>query len=651
MCGIFGQINWSGSAQESLVRRMAQRVAHRGPDGYGLHTEPVCAIGAGRLAIIDLAAPPGVVYNEDGRVCIVFNGEIYNYRVLHDELERVGHHFATRTDTEVIVHGYEEWGERVLDRLHGMFAFAIWDARASTLFLARDRIGEKPLYYTLRENGEFLFASEIKALFEHPDIRPTVNMDALPTYLTLGYVPPPMTMFAGIQKLAPGQYARLTPHGLTIERYWTPQMNTATSLSYEEAVKDVRKAVIDAVETRMISDVPVGAFLSGGVDSTAVVAIMQRAMNQRLHTFTVGFDFEAGSSGDSKFNVDAQYAEQAAAHIGTIHHRIVIRDAFVCDLLPHLIYQMDEPIAQHSIIQTLYVSALARHTDIPVLLSGDAGDELFLGYSHYQNDQLLGRFLALPGLLREQALIPFMERVDRWRELARKAKQSDPSARYLEWMRVFTQEEAAALLVDPKQAARASETVRQTLKPFLAAPQTGNFEDRIAYTSLRLWIPEDSNMRVDKMSMLMSIEARAPLEDHRLVDLALHLPSRYKLRGGTFKAVFKDAVKDFVPQNILDRPKWGFIPPTSDWLRTVFLPLVEIYLSKEYVTAAGMVNADVVSRLVTEHLSRTGYHLKPLWSLLTLHLWHALYIDGSLTLPQRLTPAAVVEQARIVEAS
>jgi len=649
MCGIFGHIHWQGSAQESLVRRMAQRVAHRGPDGYSLHTEPICVIGAGRLAIIDLAAPPGVVYNEDGRVCIVFNGEIYNYRALRDELERVGHQFSTRTDTEVIVHGYEEWGERVLDRLRGMFAFAIWDARAKSVFLARDRLGEKPLYYIQRENGEFLFASETKALFEHPEIRPAVNTEALPAYLTLGYVPPPMTMFAGIRKLAPGEYARLTPHGLTVARYWTPQMNTETSLNYDEAVRDVRKAVIDAVETRLVSDVPVGAFLSGGVDSTAVVAIMQRAMGQRLHTFTVGFDFAPGSVGDVKFNVDDQYAKKASDYIGTIHHRIVIQDEFVGDLLPHLIYQMDEPIAQHSIIQTLYVSALARHTGIPVLLSGDAGDELFLGYSHYQNDQMLGRFLALPALLRERVLIPLMERVGRWREFARKGKQSDPAARYLEWMRVFTQAEARSLLTDPTQSANAVEAMRQTLMPFLNAPQTSDFEDRIAYASLRLWIPEDSNMRVDKMSMLMSIEARAPLEDHRLVDLAMRLPSRYKLRGGTFKAVFKDAMKDFVPQSILDRPKWGFIPPTSDWLRTVFLPLVETYLSPEYVASAGMVNPELVTRWVNEHMSKTGYHLKPLWSLLTLHLWHALYIDGSLTIPQKLIPADVVAQARIVE--
>jgi asparagine synthase (glutamine-hydrolysing) len=651
MSGIFGHIHWRGMAQEKLVRHMVQRVPHRGPDGYSVHAEPVCVIGSGRLAIIDLAAQPGVVYNEDGRVCIVFNGEIYNYRALRDELERAGHEFITRTDTEVIVHGYEEWGERVLDRLRGMFAFAIWDARASALFLARDRLGEKPLYYIRRENGEFLFASETKALFEHPDIRPAVNMDALPAYLTLGYVPPPMTMFAGISKLAPGEYARLTPQGLTVARYWTPQMNTETSISYEEAVRDVRKAVIDAVETRLVSDVPVGAFLSGGVDSTAVVAIMQRAMGQRLHTFTVGFDFPLGSVGDVKFNVDDQYAKKASDHIGTIHHRIVIQDAFVGDLLPHLIYQMDEPIAQHSIIQTSYVAALARHTGIPVLLSGDAGDELFLGYNHYQNDQMLGRFLVLPALLREKVLVPLMERVSRWRELARKAKQGEPAARYLESMRVFSQAEAQSLLIDPSLSASARNAVRQMLVPFLSAPQTPNFEDRIAYASLRLWIPEDSNMRVDKMSMLMSIESRAPLEDHHLVDLAMRLPSRYKLRGGNFKAVFKDAMKDFVPQSILDRPKWGFIPPTSDWLRTVFLPLVETYLSPEYVAAAGMVNPELVTRWVNEHMSKTGYHLKPLWSLLTLHIWHALYIDGSLSIPHPVTAADIVSQARIVDAS
>jgi asparagine synthase (glutamine-hydrolysing) len=382
------------------------------------------------------------------------------------------------------------------------------------------------------------------------------------------------------------------------------------------------------------------------VDSTAVVALMQRATGTRLHTFTVGFDFAPGSPGDTKFNVDAHYAARAARHLGTQHHRITILDAPVAELLPHLIYQMDEPIAQHSIIQSAYVAALARQRGVPVLLSGDAGDELFLGYGHYQSDQVLARFLRLPGWLRSRLLLPLLRR-SRYADLAHKAEDLTPAGRYLAWMRQFSPAEAAALLADPAQAAGVGPALAARLGPLLAQPTTRHFADRIAFASLNLWIPEDSNMRVDKMSMLMSIEARAPLEDHRLVALALALPLAYKLRGGTFKKVFKDAVAHVVPPDILQRPKWGFIPPTSDWLRTTLRPLVTRYLSREYVAAAGLVQPEAVAQRVEEHLSKRGYHLKPLWSLLTLHLWHALYIDGSLALPGRLTPADVVARARV----
>ncbi len=643
MCGIFGQLHPEHS-DPALIHRMAQCLAHRGPDGYSVHHAEKLAFGAGRLAIIDLAAPPGVVFNEDRRVSIVFNGEIYNYRSLRPELEAAGHQFYTKTDTECIVHGYEQWGVGILDKLRGMFAFALWDGE--TLFLARDRNGEKPLYYLQRENGEFLFSSEMKAFFQHPEIRPQVNPDALAYYLTLGYVPPPLTMFAGIQKLAAGEYLRVTKHGIQKNRYWQPVMSThQTNLSYAEAVKTVRESVINAVESRLISDVPVGALLSGGVDSSAVVAIMQKAVAQPLHTFTVGFDFPAGSPGDAKFNVDAHYAAQAAQHIGTQHHRITIKDAHIADILPHLIYQMDEPLAQHSIVQTAYVAALARHTGIPVLLSGDAGDELFLGYPHYRADRMLERFLSLPHLLRENVLLPLMSRIPRFAEMARKAQFSSPAARYLEWMRVFSTDTASQFMRDADRANCVQTTLDALLNPLLAEPNTSHFADRIAFTSLKLWIPEDSNMRVDKMSMLMSIEARAPLEDHFLTELALTLPLAYKLRGNTFKAVFKDAIREFVPPDILTRPKWGFIPPTSDWLRTQLRPLVETYLSREYVSAAGLCQPEAVAKMVDDHHHKRAYHLHSIWALLTLHLWHALYIDGSLVLQDKLTPADMVGMA------
>jgi asparagine synthase (glutamine-hydrolysing) len=644
MCGIFGQLNWQG-ADAALIERMAQRLAHRGPDGYSVHDAGVLAFGAGRLAIIDLSAPSGVVFNEDRRISLVFNGEIYNYRGLRAELEQAGHHFYTHTDTEVIVHGYEQWGIGVIERLRGMFAIGLWDANQESLLLVRDRAGEKPLYYAELDHGELLFASESKALFEHAALRPTVNHAALPYYLTLGYTPPPMTLFAGIRKLAAGELLRVNRQGVQVERYWTPTAHPAQN-QRPIPVAQVREAVVNAVESRLISDVPVGAFLSGGVDSSATVAIMQRAMQQPLQTFTVGFDFPAGSAADAKFNVDVQYAQLAARHIGTQHQRITILEEHLATIVPHLVYQMDEPIAQHSIVQTMYVAALARHRQVPVLLSGDAGDELFLGYEHYRADQQLARFLALPALLRENVLVPLMGQIGRGRDFLRKTRNTTPSARYLEWMRFLDTAEAAQLLPQG-DAAQVAQQLAALLDPLLAQPDAQHFAERIAYTSLRLWIPEDSNMRVDKMSMLMSIESRAPLEDQHLIELALNIPLADKLRGGQLKALFKAAVREWLPPAILNRPKWGFIPPTSDWLRTCLRPLVERYLSAEYVTAAGMVRYEPVQALVQAHLSKQGYHLKPLWALLVLHLWHALYISGDLRFGAQLTPADVVGMARV----
>lgn len=643
MCGIFGQLT-STQADIELVQRMARRIAHRGPDGYNVFCEGHFAFGAGRLAIIDLDAPAGALWNEDRSVGVVFNGEIYNFAILREELIKTGHHFVTHTDTEVLVHGYEEWGiENLLERLNGMFAFCIFDVHEDCLWLARDRLGEKPLYYTRHVTDEFLFASEIKALFESERLTANVNYDALPYYLTLGYVPAPQTMFAGIHKLGAGEFMRVTTSDITVQSYWVPQMDTTqVDYSYSDAVKQVRQRLEQAVESRMMSDVTVGALLSGGVDSSAVVALMNQMTNKPVNTFTVGFDFAGDEHGDSKFNVDLHHAEQAAAHLRTHHHAIIIQDDFIAELLPHLVHQMDEPVAQHSIMQTAYVTAIARHMDVPVLLSGDAGDELFLGYGHYVQDQKLAQVMRVPRFMRS-GIAPLVKSIPRFAPYAEKLMADSPSKRYLEWMRFLRVAEADALLARPF----ADDALSDLLTPVLQTPNTDAFADRIAYTSLRLWIAEDSNMRMDKMSMLMSVESRAPLEDHHFVDFALSLPLDYKLRHGDVKRVFKDAVRDLLPETILNRPKWGFIPPTSDWLRHELRSLVDDYLSPDYVTHANLCNPTEVSRLVTEHMTKRGYHLKAVWALLVLHMWHAIYIDKSLVLSDKVTAQAVIAGSEI----
>lgn len=633
---------------------MARALAHRGPDGDALFTWPDgrLSFGAGRLAIIDLSAPAGPLFNEDGQVGVVFNGEIYNYRVLRAELEMAGHTFRTHTDTEVVVHGYEQWGERVVERLRGIFAFGVYDANKKRLLLARDRMGEKPLYVAHLAPGELVFASEAKALFQHSGLRRAVDLEQLPVSLLLGYTPPERTLFAGIDKLRPGErrFYRLSGDQLVAQGdlYWEPIPDAREAPPYSEAVSLVRETLEETVAAQMMSDVPVGAFLSGGVDSTSVVALMRRSTTQPLHTFTVGFDFPAGDRNDTKFNVDERYAALVAERFGTQHHVIKLKqDETLSDLLPALVYAMDEPVVAPTMVLTAYVAALARLHNVPVLLNGEAGDELFLGYEHYRMDRLVERYAALPNLLRRHLLDPVIERLPPQafggrggsaRKLVHKARQQEPVARYLEWLRNFDAALVPELLIDPKLNANVQSNLQAVLLPFLEAGSTRHFAERIGYTDARLLVPENRNHRVDRMAMAFGIEARTPLEDVRVVELAMRLPLRYKLRNGDFKMVFKDAVRDLIPREVLERPKWGFVPPASQWLRSGLRPLVERFLSREYVESAGIFRPETVARLVQSHLHEGGYQLYPLWTLLTFHLWHALYIDQSLTLEHALQP-------------
>ena len=645
MCGIFGQYAAHG-ADLALIERMADALTHRGPDGHGSFADPSdkFAFGAGRLAIIDLKAPPGILLSEDKNIAVAFNGEIYNYKTLRATLEANGHVFATRTDTEVIVHGYEQWGDQVLERLRGMFGVAIWDSAKARLLLARDRLGEKPLYYAETSGGDFLFASEVKALYEHPSLPRAVNRDALPQFLSLGYVLPPLTMFAGVRKLSPGEYLIYENGEMRTGRYWTPIMDASGAPSYDEAVKQVRLSVYEAVEMQMMSDVPIGAFLSGGVDSSAVVAIMQRALSagQRLQTFTVGFDEPSGSKADQKFNMDVRYAAKIAAALGTDHHVILLKqDEHLSELLPHLIYHQDDLIASPSIVQSAYAAALARVRGVPVLLNGEAGDELFMGYHHYTADQTLSRYLRLPKILREGLLNRVFrrlpgKRLQALRKLADKSGTQQDFLRYLAWTRILDFARIDQMLLD-WEPAHVEAVIESALTPILAQPNTKNFTDRLAFGNLIGFVGENSNMRVDKMSMAMSVESRAPLEDYKLVELALKLPMHYKLRNRTTKAVFKDAVRHLVPPDIINRPTRGFNPPASEWMRGALTPLIKTYLSRDYVEAVGIFDPINIEKALHAHVDEHRYELWTLWTALTFHVWHALFIDQSLTLENRLS--------------
>jgi len=648
MCGIFGDYALSG-ADRALVERMARRLSHRGPDGYSIHHDGIFAFGAGRLAIIDLNAPPGVLFSEDRQTAVAFNGEIYNYRALRAELEAAGHQFTTHTDTEVIVHGFEQWGLDVLQRLRGMFALCVWDAEDRRIVLARDRAGEKPLYYA-PSDGRLRFASEIKALLAYPAFPRNLNAEAVLGYFAVGYAPAPYTPFEGVYKVQPGEYLIYNGEELISNRYWQPVMPAPSDWSYEEATARTRAALEASVAMRMMSDVPFGAFLSGGLDSSAVVALMRAHSQDPVRTFTVGFDVPAGSTLDHKFNVDARFASEVARAFGTEHHSIAIRsDDSLSDLLPRLVYSMDEPIAQVSILQTVFVSALARSQGVPVLLSGDGGDELFAGYPHFPADQQLAAYLRLPGIARA-ITTPILEslpsRFEAVKRMAEKSRSVDPVSRYLGWKRMIDPASFDEALVVPAATRRARELLERSFGPLLAAPQTPYFADRIAYAGLASWLAEDSNMRVDKLSMAMSVESRAPFQDHELIALALQIPLRHKLQGTSVKRVLKSAVQDIVPASVLNRPKWGFVPPASEWLRTHLRPLVDRWLAPDYVAHVGVMKPDWIRQRISDHHDKRGYHLWPIWTALVFHLWYALYIDEVLSFPEPLTPEAVLAYSR-----
>ncbi|NJO83385.1 MAG: asparagine synthase (glutamine-hydrolyzing) [Blastochloris sp.] len=509
MCGIYGHYHAAGAADSALVERMAVRLVHRGPDGMGAYRSArgTLAFGAGRLAIIDLNAGVQPIFSEDRQTVVIFNGEIYNYKALRAALESAGHHFATHTDTEVIAHGYEEWGDDVLTHLRGMFALCIYDEPRDRLLIARDRIGEKPLYFTQRGGGELLFASEIKALLEHPGIARAVNADALPLFLTLGYVPPDETLFAGIHKLAPAEYLIVEDGQIRRGLYWQAIMDATDAPSYDDARHSLRALLEETIAAQMMSDVEVGAFLSGGVDSSLVVALMKRTASAPINTFTVGFDFPNDPRNDTKFNVDARYAAQVAQHLGTTHHSIFIReDDALAHTLTGLVYALDEPLAHPAIVQTAYVSALARMRGVPVLLNGEGGDELFLGYAHYRADRWVERYQTIPALMRRGVLNPLIERApsrfDALRRLAHKAEHADPAARYIDWMRVLDTSQVSSLL-HPGAAEHTDVHLAAALRPTMMQPNTRFMADRLAFGGLRLQLAENMNMRVDKMSMAM----------------------------------------------------------------------------------------------------------------------------------------------------
>jgi asparagine synthase (glutamine-hydrolysing) len=563
----------------------------------------------------------------DGRLRIVFNGEIYNFQELRAELENKGHCFRSRTDTETILHLYEELGPRCLDRLSGMFAFAIWDTVDRTLFLARDRLGKKPLYY-FSGTRAFFFASEPKAIRLDPSFRVQPDADAIHHVLTFGYVPPEGSAFKGLQKVPPAHYLQVRDGAVTVRRYWQLLYEPKRPGSADSAVEELNPLLERAVARRLVADVPIGALLSGGLDSSAVVALMRRQMSGPLMTFSIGFD-------EADYN-ELPYAREVARHFGTDHRELVVGPHHA-DLLPRLVWHYNEPYADSSALPTFVLCGLARES-VTVALNGDGGDESFLGYQRYLGMHITSALDRVPGAVREAAAyavkaVPLLGATatgSRLRKLT-DALALDRWDRYGRWTSYFDNEQKRALYTPEFAAQTASTDTFDRLRGALAASSARNAAEAAADADIQLYLPEDLLVKMDIASMAHSLEVRSPLLDQDVVEFAARLPRRLKLRGLTSKFLLRRAMAPVLPKAVLRRTKMGFGVPIDRWLRREWRDLAYDTLLSTRATGRGYFVPSEVRRYLDEHTRGRAQHQYRIWNLLMIELWHRTFVDRVMT--------------------
>jgi asparagine synthase (glutamine-hydrolysing) len=630
MCGICGVLSLNGGEVETtILESMNKTLVHRGPDSEGTFCDGGVGFAARRLAIIDLAGGDQPITNEDGSIVVVQNGEIYNYRELRAELERRGgHRFSTQSDTEVLVHLYEEHGARFVDRLRGMFAIALWDGNERRLVLARDRFGIKPLYYRLRRES-LSFASELKALLRQPDFSSEIDLDALDAYLAFSFVPAPLTIYREARKLPPGNLLIWEENGgagVRIERYAEPRPVPADQVRREDEgtlADELRTRLRDSVRMHLIADVPVGVLLSGGIDSSTIAALAAEESSERVSTFTIGFE-ERGFD-------EREPARLVAKRYGTDHHELVLRPD-VAQLLPELVEAFDEPFADHSAIPTYLVSKLARE-HVKVALSGEGGDELFGGYNYY-----VGHLLASPLQRVAAALGPLVERLPTshakpstfdWRakRFVRGAHLPVLERHYL-WKSVFAPEERIAIVHPDRRGALEP---LELLRPRHAQSNGAEELARMMDLDLGIFLVDDMLVKTDRASMAHSLEARVPILDQVVAEFALALPSRLKVRGLTKKRLLRRAVEPLVPAEILKGEKRGFAMPMAAWLRGELEPLAREVLSPQNLRRQGFFRPDAVGRLIDDHVAGRADHYRKIWAVLMFSMWFDRYASGAST--------------------
>lgn len=631
MCGITGWANLdartpSPAEGRQLLGRMCDAMQHRGPDAEGAMLAPGIALGMRRLAIIDLLAGEQPAWNENRTIAVVLNGEIYNYQQLRSELTKRGHHFNSASDTEVLPHLYEEYGAAMVEHLNGMFAFALWDARRRKLFIARDRLGEKPLYWGVFA-GKLIFASEPKVLLAHPAVKPELNLDALRRYLSFDYVPAPMSIYKGINKLPAAHTLTLEDGKIDVRQYWRMSYRKREPVpTIDEAATELQNLLADAVKMRLVSDVPLGILLSGGVDSSAIAALAVRASAETVKTFSISF-------AEASFD-ESKYARGVASYLGTDHHEERLSVELAADLVGEIGAWLDEPLSDPSLVPTYLLSRFTRK-HVTVALGGDGGDELFAGYPMYPGHRWAERYRKVPRFLRRGIIEPLVHALPvntsnisfdyKARRFVASAEM-DAVTRHHTWFGSFRPDEQPELLTANVLSHSDGDIYGEARRLLREETDATDLVEQMQNLDTRLYLAEDILTKVDRATMAVSLEARAPFLDPRVAEFAASLPPDYKLRGGQTKYILKRAVGPLLPSFVTKRPKKGFGVPVAEWLKGRLRPLARDLLAPERLRRHGLFNPEYVQRLQDEHERGAANHRKQLWTLLMFELWHESFI-------------------------
>ncbi len=643
MCGIAGIV---GESHKDAIRAMTRRLAHRGPDGEGFYFEEGVALGHRRLSIIDLDTGQQPMTTADGRYTIVFNGEIYNFRELQKSLENLSIRFRTRSDTEVLLEAFAAWGRDALAKLRGMFAFAIWDSRERKLFAARDRLGEKPFYFA-RVGSGLVFGSEIKALLAHSEVRRELDYTALDDFLTYLYVPAPRTIFEGISELPPAHCLEWQDGETRVERYWDVEFR-AEKGDLNEYISELQQTVSEAVALRLVSDVPLGVFLSGGLDSSTVAALMACQLSEPVRAFTLGF-----VDGGCRYN-EWEYAHQVSEKIGAQARELTIL-ASSAELLGTVTRHFDEPFGNPTSLLIYQLSEVGRQY-LTVALVGDGGDEVFLGYPRYRGAVLAARYRKTPAILRRAVArgATYLSESGNGNHFQRRLREfltgscHAAEGMYIGWVSYFNRDQRQGLYSPELRSQLRDYDASQFLKDLFERSKTSEFMDRVNYVDLHSFLPFNILRYSDRMSMAHGLEIRCPFTDHKLIEFLARVPWQYKLRGNQTKFLLRQAARDWLPKSILRRGKLGLNPPMGSWLRGKLQSLLHEYLGPERVRQRGYFRPEVVQGFIRDHLNGQRDYSLHLWALISFEEWHRQYLDSKPCWEQASSAANMAPASLIV---